>query len=193
MTWQPPVQNPGYGGGQPHGYGGPPGPAPLPTAYVPHGRLPLVLAGSALVMASAALVVAVLALGGSGDPLGKGLDHYDYSSPEKALVSDLEMRRDLDIRAQLDLERLRQNEHVDEKIASMEIDRRATYDDKQILFVSWTEDDKKQYKAEAFEKHEKSGLWLRTYVSTYDITDEILKDDITAWESKNQGEHPAPW
>jgi hypothetical protein len=190
MTWQPPVQNPGYGA-PPQGYGG--GPAPAPGAYVPSSRLPLVLAGSALVMASAALVVAVLALGGAGDPLGKGLDAYDFSSPKTALVSDMEMRRNMDIRAQLDLERLRQNDNIDEKLTSVEVDRQATYDDKQILFVSWTEDGKKQYKAEAFEKHEKSGLWFRTYLSAYDVTDEILKEDINAWESKNQGDYPTPW
>lgn len=189
MTWQPPVQNPGYG--PPQGYGPPPG--PMPTAYVPSSRLPLVLAGSALVMASAALVVAVLAMGGGDDPLGKGLDSYDFSSPEKALVSDMEMRRNMDIRAQLDLERLRQGDDVDEKLESVEVDRQATYDDKQILFVSWTEDGKKKYKAEAFEKDEKTELWVRTYLSAYDVTDEILKEDINAWESKNEGEYPAPW
>lgn len=191
MTWQPPVQNPGYGNPPPQGYPG--SPQPVPAAYgLPPNRLPIVLAGSALLMASAALVVAVLALGGD-DPLGKGLDGYDMSTPKTALVADLEMRKNMDVRAQLDLQALHVNKHLDEKLASVEVDRQATYDDKQILFVSWTEDGKKQYKAEAFEKDEDSGLWFRSYVSAYDVTDEILKEDISAWEAKNEGSYPSPW
>ena len=152
----------------------------------PHGQrasqLPLVLSVAALFIALTTAAWSVYR-----NPLGAGISAYDFTTPPKAIDSSLAITLNADIRAMMDLQRLK-DRHAKEKRATLKIHRDADYEGKKILFISFKEDGITQRDTEAFEKHADTGLWFPAYVSEYDMDDAVLKLAIEAWKNKVDGD-----
>ena len=142
-------------------------------------QLPLVLSSTAFVLSLLAFAVALLR-----DPLGKGLDAYDFSTPRAALISQLQMTAHLDVRAVIELTQIREGKKVEEKIKTVKVHTESNYRGKKLLFISFKENGLWKYDVEGFEKHTDTGWWFPVYVSTYDIDDSSLKTAIEKWKEK---------
>ena len=142
------------------------------------GWIPLAVSLAALSIAAAALGWSVLA-----NPLGSGLNSYDMSSPETAIVSLLEMKAGGDYRAMLELEQV--GDDTQEKIATLKIHKRSEYAGKIVLFISYEDNGISTYEISAFERQAESGIWMPTYLSAYSIDDDDLSDAVMAWEAKS--------
>lgn len=138
------------------------------------------LAALATVLSGVSLGMALLR-----DPLGSGLEAYDFSSPQAALTSALELEQSDDIRAGIELARLRNNSRADEKLKTTKVHKESTYEGKKLLFISYEENGLSQYDVAAFEKHADTGYWLPSHVSTYSMNDNQLKSAIQEWEARS--------
>ncbi len=140
--------------------------------------LPLVLSGAALLFSMGALIATLVR-----DPLGRGLRHYDFSTPEAATRSMLQIDVAGDIRARLDLDRVRGGGDPLSILKSLEVKRVTEYQGKRIAFASYEEGQKKRKKLFSFELDPVSKLWVPTYLSPYQVekTDERLGKEMQAW------------
>lgn len=145
--------------------------------------LPLALSMLAIAIASGSLIYTVLR-----DPLGKGVSGYDLSTPEASAKASLQMEANSDIRAQLEIGRLK-GVDLDDAVRTLEINRTADFGDKKLVFVSFLDRGRKTKRVMAFEKDLESKLWLPTYVASYSVrsVDEQLAKDMEAWEDKKEG------
>ncbi len=140
-----------------------------------------------LVMSACALALSLLALAWTlaSDPLGKGIEGYDLSSPEGALRSELKMQLNQDIRARIQLDAMKKGKTVREKLETLKVHRTSDYAGKKLLFVSFTDNGISKYDVEAAEKDADTGMWLHTFVSIYDIEDSALQEAAERWEDKS--------
>jgi hypothetical protein len=141
-----------------------------------------------LILSSFACVFSLLAFAGiffRSDPLGKGLDAYDFGTPNTALISQLKIEVNKDIRAGIDLAQIRVGELTKEKLNTIKVHKESTYRGQKLLFVSFEENGISQYTVEGFEKHAETGWWLPSFISTYDIDDDELKTAIEQWQAKS--------
>lgn len=121
------------------------------------------------------------------NPIGKGIDAYDFSSPEEALKSELLIQKSGDLLAQTEYQVRRSLKDIEARDASMEIHDSSDYDGKKILFISYLEDGKSKYDTRSFEKDSETGNWYYSYVSTYGMPDNSdMKKRIEAWEAKSE-------
>lgn len=162
----------------------PPAPRPLErrTTRISFPGLPVVLSGLALLVAIAAMVVAI-----TRDPLGKGLSAYDFSTPEAAARSDLEIEANGDLRAAIDLGRLRQGQNLKDAVRTMEVSRTVDYGSTKVLFVSYMSKGVKKKKVMGFEKDLETKMWLPKSVYSFEIRkkDEKLAKEMDAWTEKD--------
>ena len=145
---------------------------PAPTNWLPLG-----LSGLAMFIALASLGLAIVR-----DPWGSGLDAYDLSTPEAAYRSSLQMARDGNIQALIEIEQLKHGTTTREKLKSLTVHRSSSYQGKKVLFISYTENGIDKHDTAAVEKDADTGLWTPTYVSTYGMTDPALKKAIEDWK-----------
>ena len=149
-------------------------------------RIPLILSVIAAILSATALFVSLYM-----DPLlGKGLSSYDFTSPQKALRSQLEMEINKDLRAMLELGKLRSVKYNREKLETIRVHDEAEYQGKKLLFVSFKKNSILQYDMAAFEKDAECGLWFRSYVLTSSMEDEGLKAKIEKWENRKPDDAP---
>jgi len=143
------------------------------------GPVPLILSIIAVVLS----LVAVL-LSFTKNPLGKGLDSYDFSTPEAALKSRMQIRANSDIQAQIDLEKVQQGTHLEEALRTLEVHRTVDFEDKKIVFFSYMKGGEKEKEYEAFEKDLETKLWFRKFISISSVRDsnDQLADDMASWE-----------
>jgi len=118
------------------------------------------------------------------DPLGAGVSSYDFTTPKRALDSQLRIKINQDIRAQLDLAFLQSGRFAEEKLSTIKIHKESIYQGKKLLFVSYKKNGIPQYDIEGFEKDAESGYWFPAYISAYGIDDLALKKAITDWKKK---------
>jgi hypothetical protein len=173
----------------------PPMPVYPPTR--PPGRG---LAVAALLLSVAALLTAGAALGWQvlrgkraldqdlPDPLGKGLDAYDFKTPRNAYRSGLEMDRARDWRAYADLEKIRRGPELEEKLRTFQVRKEEAWKGAVILFVEYEEKGVKKFTTEAFERDARTGLWLPKYVSVFMVQNDnaTLANQMKSWHAKGQ-------
>lgn len=146
-------------------------------------RLPLVLSLAAVVIAISSTAWSVFR-----NPLGPGISAYDFTTPEKAIDSDLAISINLDMRAARDIDRLMNLKKWEEKRNTLKIHRDANYQGKKILFISFKENGITKYDIEAVEKDAETGLWFPEYFSTYDMDDDELEQAIKSWKNKTDAD-----
>jgi hypothetical protein len=161
--------------------------SPVATAGRPPRLSPawvsLALSGLAVLVAIAALVVALVR-----DPLGSGLANYDFSTPKAALISQMKIALNKDIRALLELQSQIKSKKLKEAIDTVEVRKEAEFQGKKILFVAFKEDGVNKYKTGAFEKHAETGFWQPTYVSAFTVEKENkeLAAQMRRWEEAGE-------
>jgi hypothetical protein len=151
-----------------------------PAATV--SRLPIVISAVSAVVSLAALVLTLWLL--MNDPLGKGLNAYDFSSPKQAMLSQLDIQLNQDFRASIELRTLVQDDELREKRNTLKVHKEAAYQGKKILFISFSENGVPKHDITSFEKDATSGLWSSAYVSTYNMDDDALERSIKDWKGK---------
>jgi len=121
-------------------------------------------------------------------PLGAGISSYDLSTPKAALRSMWEIQESMDIRAQIELSRLRSGDHGEEKLKTFEVRRMDEFQGKKILFISYEEDGLKKYECVGFEKDAGTGLWFPSHVSAYSVRgdNKDLATMMETWEKKGE-------
>jgi hypothetical protein len=134
-----------------------------------------------------ALVVAVvaLAIGVLRNPLGRGISSYDFTTPEAAAKSLVQIDKNQDFRARLELSELKEGRSGEEMSRTFEIHKTADFNDKKILFVSYANKGKKIKKIDSFEKDPETKLWIPTYVSEIEVrkVNEQLAKEMSAWRT----------
>lgn len=139
-------------------------------------RSPVVLSVAALAISMCTAAWSIL-----HDPLGAGISSYDFTTPANAPNSKLATDRNGDVRAMMDLDRLR-GRRSQEKMATIKVRRDAEYGGKKILFISFKENGLTKHDTEAFEKDAETGLWFPAFVGEYSMTDAALKRAIETWK-----------
>jgi hypothetical protein len=156
----------------------PTSPPPRP-AVRRRDRLALGLAALALVLSIAAVCIAT-----ARDPLGAGISKYDFSSPRAALVSQMRIKLNKDIRAVIDLETQVSGKKLEEKIQTFEVRKEVEFGGKKLLFITFKEDGISKYETKAVERDATTGLWLPSYLSAYTVeeTNKALAGEMRRWE-----------
>ena len=152
------------------------------------GTLPLVLSGLAIAVSLVALIITL-----TSSPLGKGIDSYDFSTPEAALKSRMQIEADRDIQAKLDMERIRAGDELEEAVRTLEINKTVDFEDKKVIFFSYLKKGKKVKRTMGFEKNLESKMWFRKYVDSYEVsrTNEQLAKEMRAWVDEGMDENEA--
>ena len=137
-----------------------------------------------LALSIAALVISIIGAAWSifHGGLGKGISGYDFSTPAKAMDSSLAINLNTDIRAMMEMERVKSGKKLKEKRDTLKVHRDAEYQGKKILFISFNENGIEKHEVEGFEKDAESGMWFPAYVSKYSMTDAPLKKSAEDWE-----------
>ncbi|MCP5070817.1 MAG: hypothetical protein GY946_29990 [bacterium] len=138
-----------------------------------------------LALSIVALVLAGVALWKTPGPLlasGTGLDAYDFSTPEAAFRSGLEMQANKDIGAMLSFGRLLQQE----RYRTAKVADSALHGDQVILFVSFEEDGKAVYKTQGTKRLQGTDIWVKDYISHYDVKkdDPKLAERMEEWRDR---------
>lgn len=121
------------------------------------------------------------------DPLGSGIDAYNFTTAKDALLSQLDMSINRDMRANFELMWVKAENAVKEKRESVRVHSESEYQGKKLLFVSFQENGVPKNAVEAFEKDAQTGFWFPTYVSTYGMDDPSLEKAIKEWRDKARG------
>jgi hypothetical protein len=160
-----------------------PEPPTLRTAVRSRDRLALGLAALALFLSIAAVCIVTVR-----DPLGSGISKYDCSSPQAALVSEMRIQLNQDMRAVLELRERAIGTKLKEKIQTFEVRKDVEFGGKKLLFVTFKEDGISKYETKAVEKDASTGSWLPSYVSEYTVekTNEALAAEMRRWETTGQ-------
>jgi hypothetical protein len=116
------------------------------------------------------------------NPLGKGLRSYDFSTPEKAMRSHLQISANHDVRALIELASIESD--AEAKLKSLKVHKQAEYRGRKILFVSFDKDGVGTHDIEGFEKHADTGFWFPRATYSFDIEDQDLKKSIQEWKEK---------
>jgi hypothetical protein len=161
--------------------------ASLPAAFTPHTsrlpavpteRVPLIVSAIAIVLSLCCIIYTTL-----HDPLGAGLSSYDFTTPQNALQSQLQIDANSDLRAAIELQRAKNGRAEQEKRDTVKVHRESSYEGKKILFISYNENGLPKHEIAAFEKDAETGFWFPGYVSTYKMNDSALESAIDEWKS----------
>jgi hypothetical protein len=132
------------------------------------------------------------------DPLGRGLSAYDFSTPEAAVRSELEMQLNKDFRAQVDLQSVRSEKRNREFLDTLEIHKTVDYDRSgelrlgnekefdpvwKVVFISFRRDGKKQYIHRLYRRHKESGLWMQGFA--FNLRGELAKE-VSEWNRQGR-------
>jgi hypothetical protein len=146
-------------------------------------HITLILASIAIALSFFTLCVTLF-----NNPLGKGAGAFDFSTPENSLISQLAIRAEQDIRAQIDLEHMMRGDIWEEKRNTIKVHQTSVYQGKKLLYISFAENGIMEYSVVGFEKHVDTGLWYPASFSYYDMDDSKLKTAIEKWRAKNDEE-----
>lgn len=130
----------------------------------------------AFIMSGAALWVSLNSLDSDAFGLYSLEDHYDFSTPENAVKSELVIRQSSDVLALRALGRIQGRRFATPVVESHVIHKKADYRGQVLLFTSWKESDgDKEFQVVSVEKDPDSGLWLHS-------------GNVFAWDIKNHSE-----
>ena len=112
------------------------------------------------------------------------MSKYDFTSPESAAKSMLEINSEVDVRANLEISRHRNGGSTSEILRTDEVNKVADYQDKKIVFVSYLQNGKKKKETLTFEKNLESKLWMPVTLLPYSIEDSNaeLAKEMREWE-----------
>lgn len=142
-------------------------------------QVPMIVSAIALALSAGAFAWSVL-----HSPLGAGISKYDFTTPEKALRSTIDMRGSGDIRAHIEMEQLQLGKKNEEKGKTLKVHSESNYQGKKIVFVSFKENGITRNDIATFEKEADSGLWFQTFISTYKMSDPAVEKAINDWKAK---------
>lgn len=159
-------------------------PASSPAARPP-GRfaippvLPLAFSCAAVLFSFAALLINL----SSGDPLGKGIAAYDFSTPEAAAKSVLQIDANGDVRAKIELGHLSDGGDPHDAAKTMEVVRMVDHQGTKVVFARYARGGKTHRRVFTFEKDLETKLWRPNYLSSYRVreTDEQLAKEMNDW------------
>lgn len=122
---------------------------------------------------------------------GKGMSHYDFSSPEKALRSQWQMEAAGDIRAMIEYQAMATADgakRFKDALPTVEVDRIVEHEGKSAVFFKYRLGGLDKYEVSWFERLS-SGSWRKTFVLTMGWEDrEGDQKQIAAlirnWESR---------
>ncbi|MCR9293330.1 MAG: hypothetical protein NXI32_11470 [bacterium] len=119
------------------------------------------------------------------DPLGKGLAGYDFSTPEAACKSRLQINANQDFRASLELQELTASQKFDENIETLSVHKEVNSRGQKLLFISYNNNGRSTYEVQGFEKKADSGMWFPKYVSSYSVKqyDPGLAEEMDSWKA----------
>lgn len=106
--------------------------------------------------------------------LGGGIKQYDLTTPKATAISQLRMTESNDLRAFLELQRIKEGTKPQEKLKTIQFFTESEYKGAKLLFVSFEEDGIKKYDVLGFQKNAGTGLWYPDDVSTYEATNSGL-------------------
>ncbi|MDJ0521748.1 MAG: hypothetical protein QNJ90_06700 [Planctomycetota bacterium] len=145
-------------------------------------------------MAKLSLVVAILALAVAGwalskapGPLlsaGSGMDAYDFSTPEAAWRSGLEIEKAADMQAMMEFSLTARKEQT----ATAKLEEAVPFGKHYILFISHKEDGKMKYVTRGMKKVHGMDIWAPDYIGSYRVArkDKDLAKRMEAWEKKSK-------
>jgi hypothetical protein len=148
-------------------------------------RKPLFLAIAALVISLSAAAYVVYR-----DPPWGHLSRYDFSTAERAYMSQLRIEANGDVMAMIELQRKLDERRLREKVSSVKIDHKEMHQEKVVLFISYEMKGNPMYEVSFYERHPEHGnLWRQTHVSTDEIrgSNAALAAEIQKWLSNNNG------
>jgi hypothetical protein len=135
-------------------------------------------------------VLALVALGLHffADPLGPGLARYDFTTPQAALVSQMQIKLRKDVRAAAELQALAEGDKIKEKLDTLEVRREADWNGTRILFIAYQEGGSKRYGIAGFEKNARTGLWAPVPVPLESVREQNpdLAKQIDSWEKEGR-------
>ncbi len=142
--------------------------AKSPLIATLESKLPLI----SLILSAIALVLVVVCLvRGCSDSssIGRGLSSYDFSSPEAAARSLILIESNADVRAQVELARMREWGDGRDVGRTLEIDRVADFGDIKFVFLSYMAKGKKKKNVQGFEKNLETKQWSPRFVSSAQV------------------------
>jgi hypothetical protein len=134
-----------------------------------------------------AVVLAGLALWKTPGPLpslGSAISAYDFSTPEAAWRSGLEMQANEDLRAIVAFGRLLQ----EERNRTTKIEDSALDGDRVVLFLSLEEDGEPIYKTQGMKRLKDQDIWVPDYISSYSLRsgNAELATRMEEWEKRTK-------
>lgn len=114
------------------------------------------------------------------DPWKRG---YDFSTPEKAIISTYEI-----IALPFGWERLDQElrePFFREYLSSLEIRKEVEYRGRRVLFISYSSNGVKMYDSKTMEQHAKTGRWFESDRGLEDPPRELLEQQ-ERWRTKGE-------
>jgi hypothetical protein len=137
-------------------------------------------------ISTAALVAAIAALATAYwyDPAIARLGGYDFTTPEAAYKSHLQMKANADIGAMLALESLESGRRAEEMLESFEVHKEAEWEGRKVLFVSCIANGVRKYDTPSFEKDAERGQWIpkgTPYISSLDKDLSPVEEAMKSW------------
>lgn len=141
--------------------------------------LPLAFSCAAVLFSLAALLINL----SSGDPLGKGIAAYNFSTPEAAARSVMQIDANGDVRAKIELGHLSDGGDPHGAVETMEVVRAVDHQGTQVVFARYAQGGKTRRRVFTFEKDLATKLWRPNYLSSYRVreTDEQLAKEMNDW------------
>jgi hypothetical protein len=148
-------------------------------------RTPLFLAIAALGISLSAAAYVLYR-----DPPWGRLSRYDFSTAERAYLSQLRIEANGDLLAMIELQRKLDERNLREKLNSLKIDHSEMHQGKAVLFISYEANGNRMHEVSFYEQHpDHSNLWRQTHISVDQIraTNQRLADEIQSWLANNNG------
>jgi len=151
------------------------------------GKFTLVLAVLTFLLAAATAGYVVYR-----DPPWGRLSRYDFSTPEGAQRSHLQMERNGDIQAMIELNRKIDRRKTGERLESLSVKKTVEFQGKKGLFTTYKIDGKTKKTVEWFEKDADSGYWKPTFVSPFEMekTDKAQAEEVKKWQAESEPDDP---
>jgi hypothetical protein len=148
-------------------------------------RKPLLLAIAALVVSLSAAAYVVYR-----DPPWGRLSRYDFSTAERAYMSQLRIEANGDLQTMIEMQRKLDERRVGEKLRSVKIDHSEMHQGKAVLFISYEWNGYRMHEVTYYERHpEHANLWRQTHISidTIRSANAGLADEIQKWLANSNG------
>jgi len=149
-----------------------------------------------IVLSVVSLVLSVVAIVISGTRTslpGKGLSEYDFSTPQAAVKSQMQMEASGDVRASIELkvaEGMSEKDLKDKAVETLQFDRAIEHEGKAVVFYKFKKGGLDYYETMWLEK-KPDGRFYPTYQPTYSWSENSgdkgrIYKAIKDWEAKNK-------